>query len=64
MNGDIKRTRQRTIQRGLHQARTVCFAAVAGSTTRGTAGRRAGAGTRRIPRYYFLGFRVALVPAE
>ena len=39
------RSRRRTIRRGPQGARSACFAAVAGSTRRGTAGRRTATGS-------------------
>jgi formylglycine-generating enzyme required for sulfatase activity len=54
------RRRRWTIPRGLRQARTACSAAAAGTTARGSAGRRTGTGARRLPDSY-LGFRLALV---
>ena len=42
-----KRSRRRTIRRGLQRARTACVAAVAGATRRGSAGRRSATGAAR-----------------
>ena len=47
----------------MRRPRRVCSAAVAGSTTAGTAGRRSATGTSRTIGYLSIGFRLAAVPA-
>ena len=58
------RTRRRTIRRGLPRARTACFAAVAGTARRGSAGRRTATDGGPGDRSDDLGFRVSLAPAD